>query len=164
MKRLLLLAGILFGVSAFFYFNSRSPEAPKDFSAHLPGRDELCISNGIHLSMNSFESLKAHYTGVSSFHLVLIGLSSQWLFDTHATTGATLMDAARCIRSLFPPVVGDDELSGVNRLLKEKFGVVSHDALKTKLRDAWSGKRVEWNLSLLAEYRIEPVPSLWDKE
>jgi hypothetical protein len=164
MKRLFILAGILFGISAFFYFKPHDPDVPADFSSSLPGRDEICVSKSIHLSMNSFESLRSHFSSVSPIHLVLIGLSSQWLYSSYARDGASLKDAARCVRALLPPLVDATELLAVNKLLNEKFGIPSGDILKTKLRDAWRGSSVEWNLSLLKEYGIEPVQSLWDKE
>ncbi len=158
MKIFGLLAGILIGVSAFFYFRTHTPVEPSSFSATLPGRDEVCVSGKIHVTLNSFEALRSRFPGLRPTDQVRIGLYAQWLADSENPTPERLENAARCVRATLPPELSPSERAEAEKLLRSVFGITSLPELQKNINDAWGNRPIEWNPSLVQEFRIE-IPS-----
>lgn len=160
MKRFLVLAGILVGVSAFFYFRAQLPEVPVSFDSVLPGRDEVCSSGKIRLTMNSYEALLARFPEISPLDRVRVGLYGQWLKETRAQDPRSLKDAVRCVRALMNPPVNASETKETEELLLNRFGISSLKELTIQIDNAWRDRPIEWNHSLVKEYRIEVSETL----
>lgn len=160
MKRFLVLAGILIGVSAFFYFRSIVPEIPTTFTAAHPGRDEVCASGKLRLSMNSYEALLSKYPRLRPIDRVRIGLYAQWLREARAQDPNALKDATRCVRALMKPNLSVSENQKAEALVRSAFGLTSLKELEMQINDAWNNRTIEWNHSLVKEYGIELPESL----
>lgn len=158
MKRFFLLAGILIGISAFFYLKSHTPETPTAFQAPLPGRDEVAASGSFRLSMNAYETLKAHYPSLSPTHRVQLGLYAQWLAHLSKGKQNTLADATRCIRATMSPKLPLNEQKEIETLLQKSFSISSFAQLEKEIHDAWGARPIEWNPTLVKEYGIEAPP------
>lgn len=161
MKQVLILAGILIGISAFFYFRPHTPEMSQNAESATPGREEVCVSGDIRLSMNSYEALRSRFPGISPIDRVRVGLYAQWLVKSAIRPGPhSLGDAARCIRALMKPFLNPSEAQEIKILLEQSFGIASLEELGVRLHDAWKARPIEWNPSLLKEYGIESPESL----
>lgn len=154
-------AGILFGVSAFFYSCDRVPKfliAPESAAAlvsALPGRDEVASSGEFRISMNAYEVLREVFPTLKPAETVRLGLYSLWLKKkVLAGKSASLEDASRCVRLLFSPTLTAREQTTTLRELKLHWGISSVLELEKTLNDAWLGRKVDLNPALLQEYGI----------
>jgi len=159
MKRFLVLAGILIGISAFFYLKAHNPEPPQSFQTPLPGRDEVAVSGSFRLSMNAYETLRARYPSLQPIHLVQLGLYSQWLVSGIDEKTDVLADATRCVRAVMKPPLSPGEVNEIETILKKTFTLSSFAQLEKEIHDAWGTRSIEWNPILLKEYGIEVPPT-----
>lgn len=157
-------AGILIGVSAFFYSCDRIPgprngpsgiDTPASF---LPGRGEVASSGGFRISMNAYEVLRETFPTLKPADTIRLGLYSLWLKEkVLAGKTASLEDASRSVRLLFSPSLTESEQSETLRKMNLIWGLSSITELKNAINDAWLGKKVELNPALAQEYGIPTV-------
>jgi hypothetical protein len=153
-------AGILLGVSAFFYGCDRItplPEAPPTSLAHSPARDELYLFDHGRLGMSAYEELRKLYPDVSPYDLSRLAMAAQWLTEkTPPRKTIPLIETTRCVRVLFPPQISASEEKRALKTLNEGFGISSFKNLREDFDNAASGWTIQWNPSLLREYQITP--------
>jgi hypothetical protein len=149
------VAGILFGISAFFYGCDRLTPLPKNIpqqSAPVPNRDELYVFNYGRLSMDAFDVLRREFPGVSAADLARLAMTAQWL--AKVTGSNDLKKTTHCVRILFKPELSGSTRAEADRLLREDFHFKSSDELRQKADDASHKWSVEWNPALTREYGI----------
>lgn len=159
MRRFITAAGILIGISAFFYLNTHEPELPRSYQSLLPGRDEVAASGSIRLSMNGYETLRSRYSSLQPLDQVKLGLYAQWLLEKRAASDTTherptLVDASHCIRALMKPTLSKSDLRNSEVLLLRKFSISTLSQLEEYIHNAWRGRSIDWNPDLVKEYGI----------
>lgn len=155
MKSFQMLAGILLGISAFFYGCDRLtplPKNPPERAAPSPNRDELYVFPHGRLSMNAYEVLRSDFPKLAATDLARMAMIAQWL---GTETGVTdLQKITRCVRVLFKPDLGAEDRRQAEQFLREHLKIASVAELQKSSDDASRKWAIEWNPSLVREYGI----------
>lgn len=151
-------AGILIGISAFFYSCDRLsplPKAPVDYVAPAPARDEFYRFSAGALSISTYDVLRREFPDVSATDLSQLAQTAQWLApQLKRPESIPLSDTARCVRSLFSPHVSESARAASTRFLLAYSSFSSLSALLAARDAAIPGWAVVWNPDLVREYGI----------